>query len=919
MVKKLLIGGGAAVVILGFLLFLLLRRNDAGQQVHAAEAVPPSAIVFIEQIDYTFFSGELSGSNQLWDELRSHHVFMKFDSLTDRWTDRIARMPLVASRLQDDALGISLHLQGKANHTALFYITLGDQLSAQQVENEIRVMAGNDAEINTRKYEAVELTDVSLGSASGADRFSYVVTNGLFIASRSSILLEDAIRTLHSGGGIRQQEGFRVVAETAGKYVLGNVYLNYNRLDELFFPVVENKYQQQLSSLSTLAEWGEFDLDLRNDAIILNGMSYASDSLEGWLNIFRNQSPVRMEATSFVPSNVSEFQAYGISDVKAFTSDFRDELRRRDLFRRFQSIDSESRKILGESVFDELLGLINDEIAWFTLENQKSEDFHEVVIMEVRSRSEAMAKMTTWLSVMAEGKDKRLSDYTSRFVLDDEVSFDIYHFPEMYYDIPVIRKLLKTYFAFYDNYVIMSDSEQAVSRTIYQNVLHKTLENEIYYQNVSNLMSTRANFTCFIRPENYLHRKGELLNREAMAMTDSIRGTLRKLPGFIIQYSSENNIFYSSISLSYSPKIKEKALTVWESLLDSTIITKPWLVTNHYTSEKEIMVQDASNSLYLVNSTGRVLWKVPLDGPILSDVTQVDYYENGKLQYLFNTPESIHLVDRNGNYVERYPVKLRARATNGIALFDYDNRKQYRIFVACEDRRVYVYDLEGKTVSGWSFRRSEGTVRQPVQHFRIGEKDYIVFSDGIRAYFLDRRGKERIDPAEPVVVSRNNQFYLDMNISGDGPRLVTTDSTGSVIGVNMNGEVGQLFTFEASPDHYFRIKDLDQDGKPELMFADGNELEVMDFSGRKEFSFKTKNNIGMVPDIYAFSSTDLKVGLVDKEKNQIYLLNSDGTIYEGFPLEGNTRFSIGYFAGSDSRFNLIVGSLNGFLYNYSIE
>lgn len=917
--KKLLIGGGAAVVILGFLLFLLLRRTDAGQQFHASEAVPPNAIVFVEQIDYTFFSGEFSGSNPWLEELRSEHVFTGFDSLTDRWMDRIARMPLILSRLKDGALSISLHLQGKADHAALFYVNLGTQLSVQQVENEIRVMAGKDAEINTRKYEAVELTDVSLGSTGGADRFSYVLTNGLLIASRSSILLEDAIRTLHSGGGIGQQEGFRVVARTAGKYVLGNVYLNYKRLDELFFPLVENGYQQKLSSLSGLAEWGEFDLDLRNDAIILNGMSYASDSLEGWLNIFRNQSPVRMEATSFVPSNVSEFQAYGISDIKGFTRDFRNELKKRDLFRRFQSMDTESKKILGESVFDELLGLINDEVAWFTLEDQKSETFHEVVILEVRSRSEAMAKMTTWISVMASAKDESLSDYTSRFVLDDQVSFDIYAFPEMYYDIPVIRKMLKTHFAFYDNYVILGDSEQAISRTIYQNVLHKTLENEIYYQNINNLMSTRANFTCYIRPENYLQRKKGLLNQAALDLTDSTRAILRKLPGLIIQFSSENEIFYSNISLGYSQKIKEKALTVWESLLDSTIITKPWLVTNHYTSEKEIMVQDASNSLYLVNSTGRVLWQVPLDGPVLSDVTQVDYYQNGKLQYLFNTPGSIHLVDRNGNYVERYPVKLRSGATNGIALFDYDNRKEYRIFVAGEDRRVYVYDLEGKTVSGWTFRKSEGIVRQPIQHFRIGEKDFIVFSDGIRAYFLDRRGKERIDPAEPVNVSRNNQFYLDMNIAGDGPRLVTTDSTGKVLGVSLNGNVEQLFTFEASPGHYFRIKDLDQDGKPELIFADRNELEVMDLGGRKEFSFKTKSNIGMVPDIYEFSSTDLKLGLVDKEKNQIYLLNSDGTMYEGFPLEGNTRFSIGYFAGSDSRFNLIVGSLNGFLYNYSIE
>jgi hypothetical protein len=919
MVKKLLIAGGMAVVCVGLLLYLLLGKHDVGQRVDAAEAVPPSAILFIEQIDYTFFSGELSANNQLWDELRRQQIFVRYDSASDRWADRLSRMPLISARLQEGAMSISLHLQGNSRHAALCFIALGDQLSPQQADHEIRVMAGTGAEINTRKYEAVELTDVSLGGTQGSDRFSYAITNGLLIAAESSILLEDAIRSLHSGGGIRNQEGFRIVAATAGKFVLGNLYLNYDRLDELFFPMVKSAYQRQLSSLSGLAAWGEFDLDLRGDAVILNGMTHASDSLPGWLNIFRNQAPVRMEATSFVPSNVSEFQAFGISDVNRFIADFTNELQKRDLLRRFQSMDTESKRVLGESVFSELLGLIRDEMAWFTMEDQKNESFHEVVILEVRSRSEAMARLTTWTSVLAAARGKELSDYTSHFRLDNEVSFDIYSFPEIHYDLPPVRKMLKTHFAFYDNYVILSDSEQAVSRTIYQNVLHKTLENELYYQHVNNLMSTRANVTCFIRPEYYLNRIGSMLDTKVQVKADSIRGTLRKIPGIIIQFSSEGGIFHSNVSLSYSQQIKEKALTVWESLLDSTIITKPWLVTNHNTSEKEILVQDATNALYLVNSTGRVLWKVPLDGPVLSDVYQVDFYVNGKLQYLFNTPGSIHLLDRNGNYVERYPVKLRAGATNGMSLFDYDNRKEYRIFVAGNDRRVYVYDLEGKTVPGWSFRRAEGIVKQPVQHFRIGEKDYIVFSDGIRAYFLDRRGKERIEMQEPFVVSGNNQFYLDMNITGDSPRFVTTDSSGNVIGTGTNGEVGILLEHAASPGHFFRIKDLDQDGKPEMIFVDGNRLEVKDLSGRKVFSYKTEADIGMVPDIYAFSSTDLKLGLVDKAKNEVYLLNSDGTLYEGFPLEGNTRFSIGYFAGSDSRFNLVVGSLNGFLYNYSIE
>ncbi len=105
----------------------------------------------------------------------------------------------------------------------------------------------------------------------------------------------------------------------------------------------------------------------------------------------------------------------------------------------------------------------------------------------------------------------------------------------------------------------------------------------------------------------------------------------------MVQYSTEDRLYYQSVSLKYTSQIKEKALTVWESLLDSAAAIKPVLVVNHNTSEKEIMVQDEASNLYLINSTGRILWKLPLEGSVMGTIRQVDFYKNGRLQYLFNT------------------------------------------------------------------------------------------------------------------------------------------------------------------------------------------------------------------------------------------------------------------------------------------
>jgi hypothetical protein len=160
---------------------------------------------------------------------------------------------------------------------------------------------------------------------------------------------------------------------------------------------------------------------------------------------------------------------------------------------------------------------------------------------------------------------------------------------------------------------------------------------------------------------------------------------------------------------------------------------------------------------------------------------------------------------------------------------------------------------------------------------------------------------------------------LDMNEREEKPRWISTDTSGNVMAVYMDGSVSTLLTQKVSGNHFFRMGDFDKDGIPEFLFADGDELNVLYQDGSRLFSYRVREEISFMPDIYKFSASDMKIGITDRSRNRIYLINSDGSLYEGFPLEGSTRFSIGYFAGSDSRFNLIVGSTNNFLYNYSIE
>jgi hypothetical protein len=575
--------------------------------------------------------------------------------------------------------------------------------------------------------------------------------------------------------------------------------------------------------------------------------------------------------------------------------------------------------LYGINPLEDLVQLMDDELAWFAIEGETNSPDEEVSIVETRSRSETEDVVLNWIEQYLQVNSFDMRSLRRVYRLDNQTSFNIYQLPDPFFkDLPP-GQIFKPCFTLYENYLLFGPSVEVLSRVLYQNVLHKTFISDPVFKEMSDYLSNRSNISLFFRPYAFLEYKEGLLNSAMSSQLDPTELFLRRIPGVVIQYSTEGDLYYNSISCKYTSQIKEKALTVWESLLDSVAIIKPALVVNHNTSEKEIFVQDAGNHIYLINSAGRILWKQPLEGPILGDPIQVDFYKNGKLQYLFNTTNKIHLIDRNGNYVERYPISLRSNATNPMALFDYDNSRNYRLFIAGEDRKIYAYDIEGNLITGWRFGKTESRVNKALQHFRVNDKDYIVAADNNKTYILDRRGRERIKVKEALVLSERNPITLDMNIREERPRWISTDTSGNIKCIYLNGTVSEILSQDLGSDHFFRLQDMDKDGIPEFIIADGDELNVLKQDGKRLFTYRVRNRISDMPDIYKFSASDIKIGVTDHFRNRIYLINSDGSLYEGFPLEGSTRFSIGYFAGSDSRFNLIVGSTNNFLYNYSIE
>ena len=95
-----------------------------------------------------------------------------------------------------------------------------------------------------------------------------------------------------------------------------------------------------------------------------------------------------------------------------------------------------------------------------------------------------------------------------------------------------------------------------------------------------------------------------------------------------------------------------------------------------------------------------------------------------------------------------------------------------------------------------------------------------------------------------------------------------------------------------SNQHSFLYDDLNNDGNPELFYLDDDSLSAYRFNGKPLFSKKFKYPADPSFNVYTLSANNKKIGINVPEENRIYLFNGDGSIYEGFPLEGNSGFSL---------------------------
>jgi hypothetical protein len=819
-------------------------------------------------------------------------------------------------------LYFSMHPSAKENYDVIFYMPLSTSRNSRVYNDAMKEHLNGHALIRERLYGRVTVYDADFRRDSGLRNLSWATHDGIFILSFSPLLLENAVSQLGSTENLLNDEAFQRVLSTSGRNVEANILFNLNILPGYLSTFAKGPGKEMLSGIGPLGNWAELDLHLRDNAILLNGFSFSDDSPGNYLNIFKDQTPEPSGIESVLPGYASAFLALNLSNIPVFHKNYLSWMAETGKLVRYNEMKDEFKHLTGTYPETAFHSFMEGEVALVLANREETADENSFIVIKTKSQSQTLGVMLGMIGHNAVLTGNVLSSYKSVYHVDRETPFDIYHFPFsntgglLFGD--VFSACHTSYFCFVDNYLVFGKSAAGLSEFIHSNVLNQTLSSNPHFREFSEYLVSRNNLYFYSNVANSEKLFTSLLNDRLSDNLLNNHESFRKFQAFSLQLSSGRDMIYNNVFIRFSPQVTERSHTRWQTLLDTVADFKPYLLLNHITGERDIFVQDINHTIYLINQAGRILWKKPLTGKIMGNIHQIDYYNNNRFQLMFNTREQIFLVDRNGNDVDRYPIRLPSPATNGISVFDYENNKDYRLFVACEDKSVVVRSKNGNVIDGWNFRGTEHHVRQEIRYFRIEGRDFIVFADRHRVYMLDRRGNTRAIPDRTFPVSTRNETAFEGRTSSSDPRIVLTDTSGGVWHVYFNGKTENLKFGSFSPGHFFEFQDVNANGYKDYIYIDNNILDVFDHNGSRMFRHEFPTAITHGPSYYYFSARDRKLGITASDQGQIYLFNSNGELYDGFPMSGISQFTIGQLQTDQGNFQLLVGSNNNFLYNYTV-
>ena len=821
------------------------------------------------------------------------------------------------SQVDTSSYVMAIRVEGKQSIRFLYVLNRSGLFSRGDVHAFLQKMFAG-VQVKERKYNNQKIYLASRGK----DEVCYAIVGGMVLVSNSELYVEDAVNQLgHSGedekdGAPRFKNVNRYFSAGAGL----NVFLNTTCFSDLLPLLLQKDFIAKQTNIAKWFKWGALDGDIKPNGVSFNGFVHYDGLKAAFPIAFKGQVPQDSKLDAVIPADVKCVSILALNDVKNYLASLESYRYGAGQIENVRKRKQEFARLFGDKLEEEWQALLKGEWGKGTLSYDASRKQEEgIVVVHVKAGSLAGGLLEKMLKSYASKSGISETSLYRSFALDKDKKVSYFKMP-----VPdfagvmwgyVLGGIATNYVLVEDNYVVFASSEKGLQSFASDYMRRLSVRDQEWYQKLRTKLSSKFNWMYLSEMVSMLPYYEQVTKGALRELLERNKEGMEVFSSLGLQWVCEGDMLYHTLFLSTEEVEQKQAQIMWQTRLDARMSMKPAIVVNHNTGERELFVQDEGNTIYLINDVGRILWKLPIDGKINSEVYQVDMFKNGKLQYLFSTPGHLYLIDRNGNYLPRFPLAFKSPCERGISVADYENNKNYRVFAPGADHHVYLYEVSGNFVKGWDVPKSDNDIVSKIYHFRVEGKDYLVYADRYRLYILDRKGKERVKVSTLLNLSANTSLYLTKQ--NGQMKMAFMDANGEIVLVNFRGQVERIRGEEMIGGGMFNVEDVNNDGQDEFIYTLKNRIVVMDNKGKLLFEKHWEDSELDFPYIYRFSARDSRIGIMDGKGERLFLLDMK-EVSKGFPIRGNSPFSIAFGDNGSAGFYLFAGSDGTHLLKYRV-
>ena len=739
------------------------------------------------------------------------------------------------SQVDTSSYVMAIRVEGKQSIRFLYVLNRSGLFSRGDVHAFLQKMFAG-LQVKERKYNNQKIYLASRGK----DEVCYAIVGGMVLVSNSELYVEDAVNQLgHSGedekdGAPRFKNVNRYFSAGAGL----NVFLNTTCFSDLLPLLLQKDFIAKQTNIAKWFKWGALDGDIKPNGVSFNGFVHYDGLKAAFPIAFKGQVPQDSKLDAVIPADVKCVSILALNDVKNYLASLESYRYGAGQIENVRKRKQEFARLFGDKLEEEWQALLKGEWGKGTLSYDASRKQEEgIVVVHVKAGSLAGGLLEKMLKSYASKSGISETSLYRSFALDKDKKVSYFKMP-----VPdfagvmwgyVLGGIATNYVLVEDNYVVFASSEKGLQSFASDYMRRLSVRDQEWYQKLRTKLSSKFNWMYLSEMVSMLPYYEQVTKGALRELLERNKEGMEAFSSLGLQWGCEGDMLYHTLFLSTEEVEQKQAQIMWQTRLDARMSMKPAIVVNHNTGERELFVQDEGNTIYLINDVGRILWKLPIDGKINSEVYQVDMFKNGKLQYLFSTPGHLYLIDRNGNYLPRFPLAFKSPCERGISVADYENNKNYRVFAPGADHHVYLYEVSGNFVKGWDVPKSDNDIVSKIYHFRVEGKDYLVYADRYRLYILDRKGKERVKVSTLLNLSANTSLYLTKQ--NGQMKMAFMDANGEIVLVNFRGQVERIRGEEMIGGGMFNVEDVNNDGQDEFIYTLKNRIVVMDNKGKLLF------------------------------------------------------------------------------------